>query len=174
MASHVDSSWSGASFVGPELVMAMGIGMAFVALVTNIVLNLLEAGGLTSLTNTTTYSAFMHSIRLMGGQIGAVTLGRFIAVREEFHSNLLGQYVDPGNWMTAERLRGLAAALTPFSTGADEAQARSAALLSSQVRAQAFTLAFSDAFLLIAWAIAGYLLLLVFLRPSTINLRHME
>ena len=174
MAAHVDSSWAGATFVAPELVMATGVGMAFVSLVTNIVLNLLESGGLKSITNTTTYSAFMHSIRLLGGQIGAVTLGRFITVREEFHSNLLGQYVDPGNWLTAERLRGLAAALMPFSAGAEEAQARSAALLSNQVRAQAFTLAFSDAFLLIAWAIAGYLLLLTFLRPSTINLRHVE
>ena len=174
MAGHVDSSWAGASFAVPELVMATGVGMAFVSLVTNIVLNLIETGGFKSITSTTTYSAFMHSIRLLGGQIGAVTLGRFIAVREQFHSNLLGQYVDPENWMTAERLRGLAAALTPFSAGAEEAQARSAALVSSQVRAQAFTLAFSDAFLLIAWAIAAYLLLLVFLRPSTISLRHVE
>jgi MFS transporter, DHA2 family, multidrug resistance protein len=174
MAAHVDSSWAGASFVGPELVIAIGVGVAFVSLVTNIVLTLVETGGLKSLTNTTTYSAFMHSIRLLGGQIGAVALGRFITVREEFHSNLIGQNVDLGNWMAVERLRGLEAALTPFSAGADEAQARAAALVSSQVRAQAFTLAYSDAFLLIAWAIAAYLLLLAFMRPSTISLRHME
>jgi DHA2 family multidrug resistance protein len=111
---------------------------------------------------------------MMGGQIGAVTLGRFITVREQFHSNLIGQFVDPGNWMTVERLHGVAAALTPFSTGPEEAQARSAALLAGQVKAQAFTLAFSDAFLLIAWAIAAYLLLAAFLRPSTISLRNQE
>jgi DHA2 family multidrug resistance protein len=74
----------------------------------------------------------------------------------------------------AERLHGLAAAMAPLSAGSDEAAARSAALLAGQVRAQAFTLAFSDAFMLIAWIIAAYLLLLVFLRPSTISLRHME
>ena len=174
MAAHVDSSWAGISFVRPELVMALGIGVAFVSLVTNIVLILVEMGGLTSVTNTVTYSAFMHTIRMMGGQIGAVTLGHFISVREQFHSNLIGQYVDSSSWITAERLRGLAAGLMPFSAGADETQARSAALLAGQVRAQAFTLAFSDAFLLIAWAIAAYLLLLVFLRPNTISLRHVE
>jgi DHA2 family multidrug resistance protein len=174
MAAHVDSSWAGRSFLTPELVLAIGIAVAFVALVTNIVLILVELGGLTSATSTTTYSAFMHTIRMMGGQIGAVALGRFITVREQFHSNVLGQYVDAGDSMTVERLHGIAAALTPFSTGPDEAQARAAALLAGQVRAQAFTLAFSDAFLLIAWTIAAYLLLLVFLRPSTISLRSKE
>jgi DHA2 family multidrug resistance protein len=131
-------------------------------------------GGIKSVTNTASYSAFMHTCRLMGGQIGAVTLGRFIAVREQFHSNILGQYVDPGNWTTVERLRGMAAALTPFSAGPDEAQARAVGLVASQVRAQAYTLAYSDAFLLIAWGIAAYLLVLVCLRPTALNLRHME
>jgi DHA2 family multidrug resistance protein len=174
MASHVDSSWAGKSFVAPELVIAIGVGVAFVSLVTNIILILVEAGGLISVTNTVTYSAFMHTIRMMGGQIGAVALARFITVREHFHSNLIGQHVDAGNWTTIERLHGMAAALTPFSAGPDEAQARSAALLAGQVRAQAYTLAFSDAFLLIAWTITAYLLLVVFLRPSTFSLRHQE
>jgi DHA2 family multidrug resistance protein len=43
--------------------------------------------------------------------------------------------------------------------------------LGGQVKIQAFTLATSDAFLLIAWVIAAYLVLMVFLRPSTISLR---
>jgi len=174
MAAHVDTTWAGVSFVRPELVMALGIGVAFVSLVTNIIMVLVEMGGLTSVTNTVTYSAFMHTIRMMGGQIGAVTLGHFVTVREQFHSNLLGQYVDAANWTTVERLRGLAAALTPFSAGPEEAQARSAALLAGQVRAQASTLAFSDAFLLIAWVIAAYLLLTVLMRPSTFSLRNQE
>src|SRR5262249_26305086 len=145
-----------------------------VSLVVNILMTVFETGAVKSLTNTATISAFMHTMRILGGQIGAVILGRFITVREQFHSNLMGLNVDLGNWITAERLHGLASALAPFSAGADEAQARSASLLAGQVRAQAFTLAYSDAFLLIAWGIAGYLLLLVFLRPSTISLRHPE
>jgi DHA2 family multidrug resistance protein len=174
MGAHVDSVWAGKSFVTPELVIAIGVGIAFVSLVTNIILHLLETGGVKSLASTTTYSAFMHTMRIMGGQIGAVTLGHFITVREEFHSNLIGQFVDVGNWQVAERLHGLAAAVAPMSAGPDAAQARAAAILAGQVRTQALTLALSDAFLLIGWVIAGYLLLAVFLRPSTINLRHME
>jgi MFS transporter, DHA2 family, multidrug resistance protein len=73
--------------------------------------------------------------------------------------------------LTVQRLKGMSAALTPPSASASEAQARAVALLNSQVRAQAYTLASSDAFMLIAWAIVVYLVLLVFLRPSLINLR---
>ena len=174
MAAHVDSSWSGASFHVPELLLAIGIGAAFVSLVVSIVLLVVEMGALQSITNTASYSAFMHTIRMMGGQIGAVALGRFLTVREQLHSNLLGLHVESGSWIAAERLHGMAAALTPFSAGAEEAQTRAAAVLAGQVKAQAFTLASSDALLLIAWAIAGYLLLVVLMRPSTISLRHPE
>jgi len=131
-------------------------------------------GATTSVANTATYSAWMHTMRLMGGEIGAVIFGRFVAVREQLHSNVLGQNVDAGNWITDERLRGVALALAPFSAGSEEAQARSAVILGGQVRAQALSLAYSDAFLLIAWTIAAFLLLLVFLRPSTISLRPKE
>jgi DHA2 family multidrug resistance protein len=171
MAAHVDSSWAGASFFIPEMVLACGIAAAFVGLVVNLLMLALEMGALKNVVNAATYSGCMHAMRLMGGEIGAVTLGRFLSVREQFHSNLLGLSVDSGNWITTERLGGLGAAMWPLSSGAEEAQARSAALLAGQVKVQAFTMASSDAFLLIAWTIAGYLLLLVFLRPSTISLR---
>lgn len=76
--------------------------------------------------------------------------------------------------MTDERLRGVALSLSPNTAGSEEAFARSAAVLARQVRGQALTLAYSDAFLLIAWTIAAYLVLLVLLKPSTISLRPKE
>jgi DHA2 family multidrug resistance protein len=174
MAAHLDASWAGGSFLTPELVLAAGLAAAFVGLVVNLLMLAVEMGATSNVANTATYSAWMHTMRLMGGEIGAVIFGRFVAVREQLHSNTLGQHVDAGNWITDERLRGVALALVPSSAGMEEAQARSAAILGGQVRAQALSLAYSDAFLLIAWAIAGYLLLLVFLRPSTISLRPKE
>jgi DHA2 family multidrug resistance protein len=173
MAAHVDSSWAGNSFLIPELALATGIAAAFVGLVVNLVVLAFEMGALTNVVNAATFSGSMHTMRLMGGQIGAVLLARFLNVREQFHSNLLGQHVDAGNWLTTERLGALSAAMAPSSAGLAEAQARSVGLLSAQVRAQAYTLAASDAFMLIAWSIVAYLLLLVFLRRSTINLRQL-
>jgi DHA2 family multidrug resistance protein len=171
MAARVDSSWAGHSFLIPELVLGTGLAAAFVGLVVSLVVLALEMGAISSIANAATFSGCMHAMRLMGGQIGAVLLARFLRVREHFHSNLLGLNVDAGSWLTNERLGALSAALTPQSAGLGEAQARSIGLLSAQVRAQAYTLASSDAFMLIAWVIAGYLILLVFLRRSTIDLR---
>jgi MFS transporter, DHA2 family, multidrug resistance protein len=173
-AAHLDSSWAGGSFVVTELMLAVGIAAAFVGLVVNLLLLAVEMGATTNVANTATYSAWMHTMRLMGGEIGAVIFGRFVAVREQLHSNILGQNVDAGSWMTDERLRGVALALAPNSAGSEEAQARSAVILGGQVRAQALSLAYSDAFLLIAWTITAFLILLVFLRPSTISLRPHE
>jgi MFS transporter, DHA2 family, multidrug resistance protein len=171
MAAHVDTSWAGNSFQMAELTFAVGVAIAFVGLVTNIVLLALETGAVKDVAKMSTFAAWMHTVRLLGGQIGAAIFARFLDVREKWHSNLLGQYVEPGNWLTVERLNALGAALTPSSEGVSDAQARAVGVLSAQVRAQAYTLASSDAFMLIAWAIVGYLVLLVFLRPSTINLR---
>jgi DHA2 family multidrug resistance protein len=77
--------------------------------------------------------------------------------------------VQLGDWITDERVRLLAAGLLPQSTATDQAQYRAIALLSQQVRAQAYTLATSDSFTLIAWVAAAYLLLMLFLRPNKIS-----
>lgn len=174
MAAHVDSSWAGGTFFTPALVLAAGIAAAFVGLVINLILLAVEMGALIGVANAATFSGCMHTMRLLGGEIGAVILARFLSVREQMHSNILGQFVDAGNWTTAERLRGFTSVFTPLSAGPEEAQARSAVLLGGQVKVQAFTMASSDAFLLIAWVIAAYLLLMVFLRPSAISLRGSE
>jgi DHA2 family multidrug resistance protein len=172
LAAHVDSSWAGNSFLVPELVLSTGIATAFVGLVISLMMLALEMGAVRNAINAATFSGCMHTMRLLGGQIGAVLFARFLNVREQFHSNLLGQNVEAGNWLVTERLTSLGAAVAPNSGGAAEAQARGIALLNGQVRAQAYSLESSDAFLLLAWSIAAYLLLLTFLRRSTIDIRN--
>jgi DHA2 family multidrug resistance protein len=152
--------------------LATGIAAAFVGLVVSLLLLAVEMGATTNVANTATYSAWMHTMRLLGGEIGAVTFSHFLAVREQLHSNILGQHVDAGNWIADERVRNTALALAPSSAGLE--QARAATILGGQVRAQALTLAYSDAFQLIAWIIAAYLLLIAFMRPGTISLRPKE
>jgi DHA2 family multidrug resistance protein len=99
---------------------------------------------------------------------------RFVTVREEFHSNLLGLRVQAGDWLTEERLRTLTGGVLPGSSGPEEAQSRAVGLLSQQVRAQAYTLAIADAFLLIGWVVVAYLLLMLFLRPGKISFKDLR
>ena len=107
-----------------ELLLAVGFACSYVGLVSSIVLEALEAGALTTAANAATFSGFMHFVRLFGGQIGVAVMTRFISVREQFHSNLLGLHVQAGSWLTDERLRMLSGGLLPGSTGPDEAQYR--------------------------------------------------
>ena len=169
--AHLDSSWAGTSFEIVELVLAIGFACSYIGMVASVVLEALEAGVLTSAANAATFSGFLHFIRLFGGEIGAVGMTRFIDLREQLHSNLLGLHIDAGAWLTDERLQALAAGFFPGSTGQQEAQQRAVAILSQQVRAQAYTLAIGDAFTLIGWAVVGYLLLMLFLKPNKFSFK---
>jgi DHA2 family multidrug resistance protein len=167
--SHVDTSWSGNSFEIVELLLSLGLAGAYIGLVSSIVLEALESGALTSASNVATFSGFMHLMRIFGGQIGVAAMTRFIAVREQFHSNMLGLYIQRGSWLTDQRVRMLAGGVLPRSTDGLEAQQRAATILGLQVRAQAYTLATSDGFVLIVWVVIAYLLLMLFLRPGKIT-----
>jgi len=167
--AHVDTSWSGNSFEIVELLLSLGLASAYIGLVGSIVLEALESGALKSIANVATFSGFMHLMRLFGGQIGVAAMTRFIAVREQFHSNMLGLFVQRGSWLTDHRVRMLTGGLLPESTGQQEAQHRAAAILGLQVRAQAYTLATSDGFILIVWVVIAYLLMMLLLRPGKIS-----
>jgi DHA2 family multidrug resistance protein len=157
-----------------ELFLAAGFACTYIGLVSSIVLEGLEVGALTSATNAATFSGFMHFIRIFGGQAGVAAMTRFLSVREKFHSNLLGLHVDAGDWLTDQRIRILTAALLPASSGPEEAQSRAVGLLSEQVRAQAYTMAVADGFILIGWMVVVYLLLMLFLRPAKLSFKEIR
>jgi DHA2 family multidrug resistance protein len=101
-------------------------------------------------------------------------LTRLITVRERFHSNLLGLHVQTGAWLTDERVRMLTAGLTPASSGPEEAQHRAVAILSQQVRGQAYTQTISDGFIAIGWVCAGFMLVLLLLRPVKLGYKDLR
>jgi MFS transporter, DHA2 family, multidrug resistance protein len=165
ICAHLDSSWAGTSFQTMELVMATGLAGAYVGLVSSVVLVGLEEGALNSAAAAATLSGFMHTTRIFGGQVGVSIMSRFLTVREEFHSNMLGLHVQIGNWLTDERLRIVSLGMQPGSSGSEEAQARAGALLGRQVHAQAYTLAIADGFVLVAAVAAAFLMIMLLMRP---------
>jgi DHA2 family multidrug resistance protein len=64
--------------------------------------------------------------------------------------------------------------LLPNSAGPDEAQYRAVGILGQQVRAQSYTLATSDGFILIAWMVVAYLLMMLLLRPGKLNFKDLR
>jgi DHA2 family multidrug resistance protein len=174
VCAHLDPSWAGASFQKMELIMALGFAGSYVGLVGSLVLQALESGALTSAANAATYSGFVHLIRLFGGQVGVAAMTHFISSREKLHSNLLGLHVQAGDWLTDDRLRVLTGGMLSQSAGPEEAQYRAAGILGQQVRAQAYTMATADGFILIGWMVVAYLLLMLFLRPSKISYKQLR
>ncbi len=68
----------------------------------------------------------------------------------------------------------LSAGLVPKSPGTEEAHDRALEILGSQMRAQAYTMAIADGFILIGWMVVIYLLLMLFLRPGKFSYKELR
>lgn len=160
--ARVTAEWAGPNFGIPQAVMAVGLALAFNSMVGSIVLEVLDSGALTRPADVLTFAGFFQTVRLLGGESGSALMGHFIAVREEFHSSRLGLNVHLGDVLTDQRLFGLGHAFASHSTGS-AAAGRAAAVLALQVRQQAFTLAISDSFLLVAAFCVACLVVVAFM-----------
>jgi DHA2 family multidrug resistance protein len=163
------SAWAAENYFRTELLMAVGQSFAMLGLVTSLILQAAFSGGLEAPQRALTFSAFLHTVRLFGGQAGAALLGHYIANQEKLHSNLLGLEVKSGSWVTDGTLHRLAAGLSAKSSGAAAAAGRALGLVDSKLRLQAYSLTFIDAFHLIAWLCAFALVLTAFLRKSPLS-----
>jgi len=169
MNAQLTSAWAGGDFWWPQLVIAAGLSFAMVGLIGMIAQQALTTGAISRPFDILTYSAYFHVIRLFGGELGAAFMQRLVSVREKFHSSMIGLHVEIGNWLTDERLRMLTGGLYPGSSGLEESQERAIALLSAQVKKQAYTLAYIDGFLMIAWLCVGMIILIACMKPMRIH-----
>jgi MFS transporter, DHA2 family, multidrug resistance protein len=150
MNAHLSSAWAGTNFMPSQAVMAIGLALAFNSMVGAIILEVLNSGALSRPIDVLTFAGYFQTLRLIGGEAGAALMQHFIAVREQFHSNILGLGVQLGDPATYQRLLGLRAGVQSQSAGLPAATGRAAEILGLQVRQQAFTLAIIDSFMLIA------------------------
>ena len=157
------SAWSGSNFWLAQPTLAIGFALAFNAMVGAIVLEVFNTGALSRPIDVLTFAGYFQSVRLLGGEAGSAFMQHFLPLREQFHSNMLGLGVQVGLFPANQRLLGLSASLASRTIGGANATGRAAALIGLQVRQQAFTLAISDAFLLIAWASVGCLTVIAFM-----------
>ncbi len=167
--ARLTSAWAAPDFFRTEFLMGFGQCFAFVGLVSAIILQGLFSGGLAKPQRILTFSAFFHVVRIFGGTIGAVLMGRFITEREKLHSNLLGLHVQRGNWITDGSIRQLTAGLFGDSSGLAQATGRAVDVVGARLRLQAYTLTLIDGFYLVAWASVAALVLVALLRDSPLK-----
>lgn len=171
MNANVTSTWAAENYFRTELLMAVGQSFAFVGLVSTIVLQSFFSGALASPSRILTFSAFFHVVRLFAGQVGVTVMARFIAEQEKVHSYLIGLHVQSGDWITDHTVRLFTAGLAGRSAGIEEAADRALGLIAGGIRVQAYTLAFIDAFHLMAWMSVVMLILLATLGRFPLNFR---
>ncbi len=157
--ARVSSVWAGENFWLSEAIMAIGLALAFNAMVGGIILEVVNTGALTRPVDVLTFAGFFQTCRLFGGEAGTAFMQHFIPAREQFHSNMLGLGVQVGQLATGQRLFGLRAAMAPDTPDLTTATARAGELLGLQVRQQAFTLAIGDSFLLVATSVVVCLII---------------
>jgi MFS transporter, DHA2 family, multidrug resistance protein len=150
MNARLSSVWSGDNFWLSQVVMAVGLALAFNSMVGALVLEVINTGALSRPIDILTFAGYFQTVRLFGGELGAAFMQHFIPLREQFHSNILGLGVQLGQSSTDQRLLGFTAGMASHSNGLTSATERAAVILSLQVRQQAFTLAITDSFLLVA------------------------
>src|SRR5271155_1093552 len=167
--AEMTSAWAAPNYYRTEFLMGFGQSFAFIGLVAAIILQGLFSGGLAKPQRILTFSAYFHTIRIFGGTIGAVMMGRFIAEREKFHSNLLGLHVQHGTWITDGSIRQMTAGLYAKSPGLADAAGRAGDVGGGRLRLQAYTLTLIDGFYLVAWVSVIALVLVALLRETPLK-----
>ena len=167
--AEMTSAWAAPNFYRTELLTGFGQCFAFIGLVSALILQGLFSGGLAKPQRILTFSAFIHTVRIFGGTIGAILMSRFVAEREKLHSNLLGLHVQHGSWITDGSIRQLTAGAFAKSSGLSQAAGRAVDIIGARLRLQAYTLSVNEGFYLVAWICVIALLFVAALRQPPLK-----
>jgi DHA2 family multidrug resistance protein len=140
--TQLSHDWAREDFVG--IVMLTSIGQAL-TLLPIIIMALSNSDP----ARATSFAAYIQIMRLGGAEIGIALMGTWLRVREQIHSNYLGQHIENGSGDVTRMLEKLSNFFA--SHGSGTAPARAVATLSATVAREANTLAYIDGFWLCFW-----------------------
>jgi MFS transporter, DHA2 family, multidrug resistance protein len=142
LGTQLTHVWALGDFV--PIVILQLIGQAF-TLLPIIILALSNADP----TRATAFAAYIQIMRLGGAEIGVALMGTWLRVREQIHSNFIGQHLASGSDNVSRILKQLADSFA--SHGAATAPARALGSLSALVQRESNVLAYIDGFWLTFW-----------------------
>jgi len=142
LGTQLTHDWALGDFI--PIVLLQSIGQAF-TLLPIIVLALSNA----DFSRATAFAAYIQIMRLGGAEIGVALMGTWLRVREQIHSNFIGQHLDSGSAGVARMLKQLSDHFA--SHGAATAPARAVGSLSVLVARESNVLAYIDGFWLTFW-----------------------
>jgi len=142
LGTRLTHDWALGDFI--PIVVLQSIGQAF-TLLPIIILALSNS----DFSRATAFAAYIQITRLGGAEIGVALMGTWLRVREQIHSNFIGQHLDSGSAGVARMLKQLSDHFAGH--GAATAPARALGSLSALVAREANVLAYIDAFWLTFW-----------------------
>jgi len=149
LGTQLSHDWAREDFV--TIAMLQSIGQAF----TLLPIIILAVSNIDP-TRATSFAAYIQIMRLGGAEIGVALMGTWLRVREQIHSNYLGQHIENGGADVTRVLKGLSEFFAGHGAGA--APARALGTLSAKVAREANTLAYIDGFWLCFWLAMAALL----------------
>ncbi|HTO65624.1 MAG TPA: MFS transporter [Bradyrhizobium sp.] len=145
--TELTHDWARENFVGIVILQSVGHALTLFPIIIILLSN-------SDPSRATALAAYIQIMRLGGAEIGIALMGTWLRVREQIHSNTLGQHVQNGSidlTHALQQLRDIFAA-----HGGSAAPARAVATLAALVAREANVLAYGDGFWLCFWlAIAG-------------------
>jgi MFS transporter, DHA2 family, multidrug resistance protein len=140
--TQLSHDWAREDFVGIVLLTSIGQALTLLPIIIMALSNSDPA-------RATSFAAYIQIMRLGGAEIGVAVMGTWLRVREQIHSNYLGQHIENGSGDVTRMLQKL----TNFfaSHGIGTAPARAVGTLSAAVAREANTLAYIDGFWLCFW-----------------------
>jgi len=157
LGATLSSDWRLDDFVPVVLLQSIGYSFTFLTVIVFAVANL-------NPTRATAFSAYVQVLRLGGTQIGVALMGTYLRVREQTHSNLLGQHLGSGDETVTLTLNAWASKFS--ADDMDLGYARALSALSSATQKQAYVLAYLDGFRLTFWMAILGLVTIVFMARS--------
>jgi MFS transporter, DHA2 family, multidrug resistance protein len=155
MGTQLTHDWARVDFI--PIVILQSIGQAFTLFpaVLLVVSN-------SNFSRATAFAAYIQITRLGGAEIGVSLMATWLRIREQIHSNYIGQHVATGSADVTQMLNQLSAGFA--SHGEAVAPSRALASLAALVQREANVLSYIDGFWLTFWvAILG----IIFVIPMT-------
>jgi len=142
LGTQLTHDWALGDFV--TIAVLQSIGQAFTLLPI-----ILLAVSNSDPTRATAFAAYIQVMRLGGAEIGVALMGTWLRVREQIHSNFLGQHLADGSANVDRILKQLSNGFVGH--GAATAPARALGTLSALVQRESNVLAYIDGFWLTFW-----------------------
>ncbi|KAA0070023.1 MFS transporter [Tardiphaga sp. P9-11] len=147
LGTRLTHAWSIDDFVPMLLLQSIGQSFCLLPL-------MMIALASSNLARSTAFAAYVQVVRLGGSEFGAALMATWLRVREQQHSNSLGQHLLDGDANLSERIAKLASSLA--KADAATASERAVSVIAATVKREANTLSFIDGFWLAFFAaIAG-------------------